>query len=178
MSAALPRATYQDVLNAPPHKIAQIVRGVLHVHPRPALPHAVAAGALNINIGSPFGFGRGGPGGWWILPEPELHPGEDIVVPDIAGWRKERMPKFPDAAYCTVPPDWACEVLSPSTRKLDTGMKRGVYAREGVRHLWMADPDAGESGASGAATVTPAAVSQGGYVAIEMDGRFQSRCNG
>ena len=142
MSAALPRATYQDVLDAPPHKVAQIVNGVLHMHPRPALPHAMAASALNINIGSPFGFGRGGPGGWWILPEPELHLGEDIVVPDIAGWRKERMPKFPDAAYCTVLPDWVCEVLSPSTRKFDTGIKRDIYARVGVRHLWMADPDA------------------------------------
>ena len=142
MSVAFPRATYQDVLDAPPHKVAQVVRGVLHVHPRPTLPHAVAAGALNINIGSPFGFGRGGPGGWWILPEPELHLGEDIVVPDIAGWRKERMPKFPDAAYCAVPPDWVCEVLSPSTRQFDTGEKKDVYSRERVRHLWMADPDA------------------------------------
>ena len=142
MTVALPRATYQDVLDAPPHKVAQVVDGVLHMQPRPALPHAVAAGALNTNIGSPFGFGRGGPGGWWILPEPELHLGDDIVVPDIGGWRKERMPKFPNLAYCTVPPDWVCEVLSPSTRSLDTGKKRDIYAREGVRNLWLVDPDA------------------------------------
>ena len=88
-----------------------------------------------------FHFGDGGPGGWWIIDEPELHLSEDIVVPDIAGWRRVRMPEIPTTAYFTLVPDWVCEVLSPSTRKFDLGGKRAVYAREGVRHLWLVDPD-------------------------------------
>ena len=137
---ASPRATYQDVLDAPPHMVAEIVDGKLYTQPRPALPHAIASSRLGILIGSPFEFGYGGPGGWWIVDEPELHLGEDIVVPDIAGWRRERVPVFPSGAYCTLAPDWVCEVLSPSTRKLDLGGKRAVYARERVSYLWLADP--------------------------------------
>ncbi len=135
-----PRATYQDVLDAPPHRVAEIVAGVLHTHPRPAMPHALATSALGNDLAGPFQFGRGGPGGWWIIDEPELHLGEDILVPDLAGWRRERMPDYPEAAYCTLAPDWVCEVLSPSTRKLDLHGKRPVYARERVGHLWLVDP--------------------------------------
>ena len=135
-----PRATYQDVLDAPPHRVAEIVDGVLHTSPRPAAPHALATSRLGGEIGPPFDRGRGGPGGWWIIHEPELHLGEDILVPDLAGWRRERMPDYPQAAYFTLPPDWVCEVLSPSTRKLDLHGKRPVYARAGVRHLWPIDP--------------------------------------
>ena len=91
-------------------------------------------------IGPPFYHGRGGPGGWWILNQPELHLGADIVVPDIAGWRRERMPVYPDTAYFTLAPDWVCEVLSPSTRKLDLGGKSTVYAKAGVRYIWFVDP--------------------------------------
>jgi Uma2 family endonuclease len=134
------RATYQDVLDAPPHRVAEIVDGVLHTNPRPAMPHALATSSLGHNLSGPFQFGRDGPGGWWIIDEPELHLGEDILVPDLAGWRRERMPDYPEAAYCTLAPDWACEVLSPSTRKLDLHGKRPVYAREGVEHLWLVDP--------------------------------------
>ena len=83
-----------------------------------------------------------GPDGWWIVFEPELHLGADIVVPDLAGWRRETMPEYPDAAYCTIAPDWVCEVLSPSTRRLDQSEKRDLYAREGVHCLWFVDPDA------------------------------------
>jgi len=134
-----PRATYQDVLDAPPHRVAEIVDGVLHTSPRPAAPHALATSRLGGEISPPFDRGRGGPGGWWIIHEPELHLGEDILVPDLAGWRRERMPDYPQAAYFTLPPDWVCEVLSPSTRKLDLHGKRPVYARAG-RHLWLIDP--------------------------------------
>ena len=134
------RATYQDVLDAPPHRVAEIVDGVLHTSPRPAAPHALATSRLGGEISPPFDRGRGGPGGWWIIHEPELHLGEDILVPDLAGWRRERMPDYPQAAYFTLPPDWVCEVLSPSTRKLDLHGKRPVYARAGVRHLWLIDP--------------------------------------
>ncbi len=134
------RATYQDVLDAPAHKVAEIINGTLHTHPRPAAPHARASSVLGIEIGGPFDRGRGGPGGWWIIDEPELHLGEDILVPDLAGWRRERMPEYPDTAFFTLAPDWACEVLSPSTRRFDLQEKRPVYAREGVAHLWLIDP--------------------------------------
>ncbi len=136
------RATYQDVLDAPPHKVAEVIAGTLHTHPRPAARHAWASSRLGGRLDGQFNPGAGGPGGWWIVFEPELHLGDDIVVPDLAGWRRETMPTYPDAAYFAVAPDWVCEVLSPSTRRLDQGEKRDLYAREGVRHLWFVDPDA------------------------------------
>ena len=134
------RATYQDVLDAPPHQVAEVVGGVLHMHPRPAAPHTLASSSLGTDLAQAFQFGRGGPGGWWILDEPELHLGEDILVPDLAGWHRERMPDYPDTAFFTLAPDWACEVLSPSTRRIDLHDKRPIYAREGVGHLWLVDP--------------------------------------
>ena len=136
------RATYQDVLDAPPRMVAKVVAGTLHAHPRPAMRHAWASSGLGAKIYPPFNHGDDGPGGWRIVFEPELHLGEDIVVPDLAGWRRGTMPEYPDAAYCAIAPDWACEVLSPSTRRLDLGGKRALYAREGVGHLWLVDPDA------------------------------------
>ena len=139
-SAPERRATYQDVLDAPPHRVAEIVDGVLYTSPRPAMPHALATSSLGNDLSNPFQFGRGGPGGWWIIFEPELHFGEDILVPDLAGWRRERMADFPDGAYSTLAPDWVCEVLSPSTRRLDLLGKRPIYAREGVAHMWVVDP--------------------------------------
>ena len=141
-SAALARrrATYQDVLDAPAHQVAEVVDGTLHTHPRPAMPHARASSMLGVELGGPFDRGRGGPGGWWIVFEPELHLGDDILVPDLAGWRRERMPEYPETAYVTLAPDWVCEVLSASTRRLDLHGKRPVYAREEVRHLWLVDP--------------------------------------
>ena len=138
------RATYQDVLDAPPHMVAEVVGGTLYTHPRPAPPHTEAGSSLGMEIGPPYQKGRGGPGGWRILDEPELHfgtpPDEDILVPDLAGWRHERMPTRPKTAYYTVVPDWVCEILSPSTRHLDLGEKRDIYAREGVAYLWLIDP--------------------------------------
>lgn len=134
------RATYQDVLDAPEHMVAEIIAGTLYTQPRPAMPHARASSAIGGEIYGPFDRGRGGPGGWWIIDEPELHLGEDILVPDLAGWRRETMPEISDAAYCTVAPDWVGEVLSPSTRRIDLHEKRPIYARENVRHLWFVDP--------------------------------------
>ena len=133
-------ATYQDVLDAPPHMVAELVRGALHLHPRPHPRHAQAASILTVEVGGPFARGRGGPGGWWILVEPELHLGPDVLVPDLAGWRRERMPAVPDTAWFELEPDWACEVLSPSTRQLDLTEKRDIYGANGVRHLWLIDP--------------------------------------
>ena len=113
------RATYRDVLDAPPHMVAEIVDGALHLQPRPAIRHAVASSFLGGELFGPFQRGRGEPGGWWILDEPELHSGKDVLVPDLAGWRRERLPEPPDEAFFTLAPDWVCEVLSPSARKLD-----------------------------------------------------------
>jgi len=133
-------ATYQDVLDAPEYMIAELIEGALHLHPRPAFPHALAGSVLGSEIGGPFHRGRGGPGGWWILDEPELHLGPDVLVPDLAGWRRERMPVFPDAPWSALAPDWICEVLSPGTRRLDLTDKRRLYAAAGVPHLWFVDP--------------------------------------
>lgn len=134
--------TYEDLCNLPEHHIGQIVLGTLYSHPRPATRHALAASELGGDLGQRFGRGRGGPGGWVILYEPELHFARDVLVPDLAGWRRERMPEIPDAAYLELAPDWVCEVLSPSTSKVDRGPKREVYAREHVPYIWFVDPDA------------------------------------
>ena len=135
-------ATYQDVLDAPPTMVAELIEGALHIHPRPAFPHGVAATSLADEIVGPFQKGRGGPGGWFIVIEPELHFGENVLVPDLAGWRRERMPAFPDAAWIDLAPDWACEVLSPGTRRIDLTDKRRLYADSGVPYLWFVDPKA------------------------------------
>lgn len=135
-------ATYADIEALPPNVVGQILFGVLHAHPRPAPRHARAASSLGVELGGPFDHGRGGPGGWIILDEPELHLGEHVVVPDIAGWRRERLPRLPDTAYIETAPDWVCEVLSPSTVRLDRTDKLTVYAAHGVAHAWYVDPAA------------------------------------
>ena len=138
--AAKRRATYEDVLSSPEHVVAEIVFGTLYQSPRPAALHAVAASAVGEELGPPFKRGRGGPGGWMILDEPEIHLGEHVVVPDIGGWRRARMPEVPAAAYLELAPDWVCEVLSPSTRALDRGQKLRVYAEHGVGFIWFVEP--------------------------------------
>jgi Uma2 family endonuclease len=135
-------ATYQDVLDAPPTMVAELIGGALHLHPRPASPHARASSVLGGRIGGPFDWNNDGPGGWWIIDEPELHLGEDVLVPDLAGWRRERMPVYPDAAFFELAPDWVCEVLSPGTRRIDLTEKRDLYGAAGVGHLWLVDPAA------------------------------------
>jgi Uma2 family endonuclease len=134
------RATYEDVLNAPENKVAEILDGELFLSPRPAPRHAVAHSRLLSAIGRPFDDGLGGPGGWWILTEPELHFGEQVVVPDLAGWLRDRMPTLPDEAYFSLPPDWVCEVLSPSTERIDRTRKLRVYGEAGVAHAWLVKP--------------------------------------
>lgn len=138
--AARKRATYQDVLDAPDHIVAEVIDGNLYSSPRPSPRHAIAAIALGGELGPAFGRGRGGPGGWVILFEPELHLRSDILVPDLAGWRRERLTEIPDAAYFELTPDWVCEVLSPATATLDRGHKMAVYRREQVAHVWIVDP--------------------------------------
>lgn len=137
------RASYQDVLDAPEHLTAEVIDGTLDTQPRPGLKHVQAASALGEELGGPFRRGRGGPGGWILLDGPELHLGADILVPDVAGWRRTTLPELPlDAAFLSVRPDWLCEVLSPSTQRKDRVLKLPLYRREGVPHVWLLDPEA------------------------------------
>jgi Uma2 family endonuclease len=133
-------ATYADIEALPANLVGEILFGVLHAHPRPAAPHARASSTIGELLGDPFNRGRGGPGGWIILDEPELHLGADVVVPDLAGWRRERMPTLPDAAYFTLATDWMCEVVSASTKAIDHSDKMDIYLRERVKHVWLVDP--------------------------------------
>jgi Uma2 family endonuclease len=134
-------ATYDDLVALPEHVVGEIVDGELHVSPRPAPRHSQASSALTGWLNPAFGRIRGdGPGGWWILDEPELHFRRDVLVPDIGGWRRERMPELPATAWFELAPDWVCEVLSPSTARFDRLKKLRVYAREGVGWFWMVDP--------------------------------------
>ena len=133
-------ATYQDVLDAPENTVAELIEGALHLHPRRASRHALASSSLGDELMSPFGKGRGGPGGWWIIDEPELHLGNDVLVPDLGGWNRERMVEYPDAPWFDLAPDWACEVLGPGTRQTDLTSKRRLYGAAGVAFLWFVDP--------------------------------------
>lgn len=134
------RATYQDILELPDHVNGEPIDGELFVSPRPAGPQTFASSNLGYDLIGPYQRGRGGPGGWWIVHEPELHFGEDVLIPDLAGWRQERMAVYPKDPFVTLPPDWGCEVLSPSTAVLDRKLKLRVYARERVQHVWLIEP--------------------------------------
>lgn len=144
MSQAAKRlATYADVLAAPREQVAQVIDGELHLYPRPARRHTRSASALLTHLGMAADFGRDGEGGdGIILTEPELHFGDDVLVPDLAGWRVQRFPGDveDDDPYFTVPPDWVCEVLSAITARVDRVLKLPIYARENVRHVWLVDP--------------------------------------
>jgi Uma2 family endonuclease len=133
-------ATYEDLLAEPENMVAEILFGRLVTHPRPAPRHSVAASALGTALGSPFQFGRDGPGGWIFMVEPELHFGGHVAVPDLAAWRRARLPALPDTPWIDVAPDWVCEILSPSTERYDRGDKRIIYGDAGVGHLWHVDP--------------------------------------
>ena len=126
-------ATYEDLVNVPERLVAEIIDGDLWTSPRPAPRHSLSQVSLGGLLSLPYGHGRGGPGGWWILTEPELHLGSDVVVPDLAGWRRERLPRLPDTAFFAQPPDWLCEIVSPSTARLDRAKKLPLYAWQGAR---------------------------------------------
>jgi Uma2 family endonuclease len=141
------RATYADLEAVPAGKVAELIDGQLYVFPRPAPRHLDAQGELVEVIRGRFQKGRGGPGGWWILAEPEVHfpepaepGGKQVVDPDVAGWRREQMPELPETAYFALSPDWVCEVLSPSTEDHDRRTKMPLYAHNGVRWAWLVDP--------------------------------------
>ena len=142
MNTAQRRATYDDLLQVPDILIAEILDGELVTSPRPAFRHARTTSSIGQDL-SPFDRrpgGPGGPGGWQVLFEPELHLGADILVPDLAGWRRERMPVLKDEPYSELAPDWVCEVISPSTARIDRVQKIPIYAREGVQYLWLIHP--------------------------------------
>lgn len=135
-------ARYASLEALPPNLVGEIIGDSLYASPRPAPSHALAASGLGALIGGPFHYDQEGPGGWWILFEPELHLGADVLVPDIAGWRRERMTVLPEEAFINQAPDWVCEVVSPRTASLDRVEKLPVYAREGVSFAWIVDPQA------------------------------------
>lgn len=140
--AKKPRATYQDLLRVSETGIAEILEGELVVSPRPAGRHAVAAAMLAGHLAPLFIGGPSSPPGWWILIEPELHLNEpeDVAVPDLCGWRRERLPRPPAGVEFRVPPDWVCEVLSPATERVDRSRKLRIYGRAGVSYVWLLNP--------------------------------------
>lgn len=133
-------ATYADIEALPPNIVGEILFDRLVTHPRPARRHAAASSYLGGVLTPPFSFGDGGPGDWIILDEPELHLGPHVVVPDLGGWRQERLVGSSDTPWFDEAPDWICEVLSHSTKPYDIGPKRRIYATYGVGHLWYLDP--------------------------------------
>lgn len=142
MSQPAPRrATYADIVALPEGVVGELIDGVLHTQARPAGPHSFVASGLGIDLGGPFDRGRGGPGGWYIVDEPELHFGEDVLVPDLAGWRVERLPaEARKQAFFSIAPDWIAEVASPATTQRDRLLKVPIYAAQGVKHLWLVEP--------------------------------------
>ena len=132
-------ATYADLMQVPDNMVAELVDGEL-VTSRRAGPQTHAASVVGFLLGPPFDFGRGGPGGWWILFQPELHLAENVLVPDFVGWRRERMPEIPQDHVFSIVPDWICEVTSPSSGRLDRLKKMPIYAHSGVEFAWLLDP--------------------------------------
>ena len=138
------RARYEDLYDIPENMTGEIINGELVVTPRPSRKHTLAASLLGAEIIPPFFHGRGGgPGGWVIILEPEIGLGEDILVPDLAGWKAGRYPEEELHNWISVAPDWTCEVLSPGTMRRDKMEKMPIYARHGVSYFWLVDPIAG-----------------------------------
>lgn len=135
-------ATYADLEAVPPNMVAEILGGELVTHPRPRMRHGIASFALGGELSGPFQKGGdGGPGGWIFINEPELHLGPHVVVPDLVGWRRDRLPVEPEDVGIAIAPDWVCEVLSPSTAIHDRTIKFEIYYSFGVRYLWYLDPE-------------------------------------
>jgi len=134
------KATYDDLYQVPENMTGEIINGELIATPRPSRKHVYATSTLGNEIGPPYHLGRGGPGGWIILIEPEISFVENILVPDLAGWKRERFPKFEDHNWISVTPDWVCEILSPNSVRTDRIKKMRIYAQHEIRHVWLVDP--------------------------------------
>jgi len=135
--------SYTDLLALPDHLVGEILDGELIASARPASRHAMASSTAGGDLSGAFHRkpgGSGGPGGWWIVDAPELHLGRHVLVPDLAGWRRDRMPVWPDVAYFELAPDWACEVVSPASVRRDRVQKSRIYLECGVQWLWLVDP--------------------------------------
>jgi hypothetical protein len=137
---AIKDTLFDEFMALPENQVGEIIHNVLYTEPRPAPKHTRTYSALGYTVAGPFDGGIGGPGGWWILDEPELHIEGHILVPDLAGWKRERMPELPETAWFECVPDWVCEILSPSTSQKDRIIKMPVYADLGVKYLWIIDP--------------------------------------
>lgn len=137
---ALKEATYDDILDLPDTIVGEVLNGQLETHPRPAPVHALAASSIGGELVSPFQKGRGGPGGWWIIDEPECHIEAEIFVPDLAGWRKLKLANLPETAWFDSTPDWVCEIISPTSIRRDRVTKMAIYARLGIGFYWLIDP--------------------------------------
>lgn len=134
------RATYADLEAVPPYLVAEIIDGQLRTRPRPSLRHGLTATSLSDELIAPFQKRRGGPGGWVFSIEPELHLGEHVLVPDIAGWHRQRLLAVPETPFTDIAPDWVCEVLSGSTEGRDRTVKKRIYGEAGIPYLWLIDP--------------------------------------
>ncbi len=140
---------WEELCDLPENVVGEIFNDELVVSPRPAPKYAVTSSSLGGELVNPFQKGKnGGPGGWWIIDEPELHLEKpvqkrektNVIVPDLAGWKKDRLPKLPETAYFELPPDWVCEVLSPSTACYDRVSKMRIYAINEIPYYWVIDP--------------------------------------
>ena len=138
--AAKNKATYEDLYDIADNMIGEIIDGELIAAPRPSRRHSSTIAKITSTVLPPYEYGRGGPGGWIILVEPEIEFGENILVPDLAGWKEERFIWEEEQNPISVIPDWACEVLSPNTARLDRVKKMARYAEHGVSFLWLIDP--------------------------------------
>ncbi len=134
------KAIYADIEALPPHVLGEIIYGTLVTHPRPSPRHASAHSSLTVKLGQGYQYGDGGPGGWVFLSEPELHLDGNVVVPDIAGWKRERLTTHPKTNWIETPPDWLCEILSPLTEVYDKNEKRRIYAHAVIPQIWFLDP--------------------------------------
>ncbi len=143
MEAAKTLLTYKDLLGLAEDVRAEILGGAMAMSPSALPRHSLAQRVLGSVIGGPFHdeHDAGGPGGWWIFPEVDVQLGvHDIVRPDLAGWRRERLQDPWDARPIRVVPDWICEIISPSNGSHDRVTKRALYARYGVSFYWLVDP--------------------------------------
>jgi Uma2 family endonuclease len=135
------KASYEDLYSIPENAVGQIIDGELIVGPRPSRKHALAATVLTAELSQRYSMGRARvPGGWIILFQPEIKLGDDILVPDLTGWKRERFPWEEETSWISVPPDWVCEILSPSSVRIDRIKKMTIYATHGVPYFWLIDP--------------------------------------